>query len=1706
MRKATQHARDTRTFFLPGFEPEDIAELETTGVVTLAPMTAPVMPVPTEIAMAVSVAADGVVGLTVVGDDDAQLVALQALDAEEASNDVQIIAPRKWDAFALDALLPPSGEVERIERNIEVLSLLKKLQETNATPTPEQCNLLLTYSGWGAVARIFEPELAGKHKERQAQLRALLTDDEWASARASTPNAHYTEPSIAAAMWSMVRQLGFSGGRVVEPSVGTGIFLAAMPEDIGRKSEITTIELDAVSAQIHKAVFEPRGVRTVHSALEKAKLPFGFYDLVIGNVPFGDYRVADTSRAAYANWSIHNWFIGRSLDLVRPGGLVAIITSSFTMEGNEGVRRWICAHAELVDAIRLPQGAFARMAKTDVVTDILIFKRRATPTFGMKEAWARAGEQAPEMMMADMSQETVYLANGKTVTRDRDINAWFAQRPHRVLGKLKRVSTKFGDSLVPVNTKTTQELAQDLDAIATSMPTGVFVPTDFAVPELEPLNDIKLQPLTQSKVGQFVMHGANLCISEGDTWVNVDEHFTGKLRERVIGLMKIRDAAKAVLQHQAESEDDVTLKSLQKGLNMYYDLFVGKLGFIHDRSNVRAFKSDPDMPLLLSLENYDPEEGVATKAAIFTQRTVNNRQLPTKAGSVRDALAMSLGRKGKVDIALMGKLLNKPKSKVQRELRDEELAYLDPVTHQWQAADEYLSGHIANKLLAAKNAGPAFAQNVRALEAVQPKPLGVKDVKIKLGAPWVPSSVVEDFFAHLLQIDTAKQKIAITYDQAAAAWSITGEYSLEYLGSHELRAIKWGTRERSCYELLLGALNQQPPTITVEVLGKRVVNKAKTLEAREKFEAIRDEFERWIYTDDSRVALLLDTYNGLFNQIVPREWNGSHMELVGLSSIYQPYASQLNAAWRCVAGGNTLLAHVVGAGKSLTMMIASMEMRRLGLAKKPVHVVPNHMLLQYTSEMMKAYPNANVLMADKDSLSGDKRREFAARIATGDWDAVVMTHGSFERLPMRPETIMEFVEAILDKVRISLQVAKDSGGRRSVKDLEKRMKDLEAKLTKEIESEKRDGLVYWDELGIDAIFYDEMHLAKNLFRISKMPRIAGLPNTSSQRSMDLLIKTRCLQSMLGGKETHFVGATATPLANSVAELHTMMRFMIPHTLERMGLDEFDAWAATFGETVTGLELAPDGSGYRMNTRFSRFQNLPELMNIFRLGVDIKTRAMLDLKTPAIEGGKPKVVVCKSSPPLKEYTAKLVERADKIRTGNVKPDEDNMLKVTHEGRLAAMDMRLLIPSAPRVEGGKMEAVVCEALRIYRETDARKGTQLIFSDIGTPKTGGAFSVYGEIRTLLVEAGIPEREIAFIHDYESDSAKDRLFRMVRQGQVRFLLGSTSKMGVGTNVQHLLKCVHQIDAPWRPCDIEQRDGRAERVGNIWESIELIRYVTEGSFDAYAWQTLEIKQGFIDQVMGGDATIRSIEDCSTSALTFAEIKAIASGNPMVLEKATIDADVLKLSTLKSLWRSEQYSKRSLVLDIQASIDYCERMLPHAPMVEKQARCVLSGAHALEFRVEQVRDACKGLTDLAEVLSAAINRALRFNRDLGSIAIGRIGDFEIELQRGYDSTVVVEYMHRPGIIKSVQANMQTSETVRSGLLGLFNKWSDWSEALMSRKEQEALRLERLQAEIDMPFVHEEKLQALLERQREIANALDLDKDTAGADELEPVAA
>lgn len=1720
-------AEKPQTFWLPGFEPEGYAPSVTSMVppakthpstpvaivsAVLAETVLPILPTPP------AVKAEEVYADAVMHSFEAEVGAteFESQGMSPASQDVTIVLSdddfkpdleadvRSWPAFDASRYLPRSGMNERIETNLQAIETMIALRADRSQVTDDDRHKLLAYCGWGGASRVFEPTGGDSVAGHRKRLETLLTQEEFNAARASVTSAFYTEPAIIEVIWHMVRKLGFQGGRIVEPAAGSGMFLAHMPPDIASKSQITAVEIDAVSAELLECTFGTLGVNVKHAPIEKSGLAAGSFDLAISNVPFGDHRSLETRNVPYKDQSLHNYFISKSIDLVRPGGLVVMITSSFTMDSQRAAhRQWMDSQAEMLGAYRLPANAFKRLGGTEVVTDLLVFRKREASKFSGDVTWAKT--VAPEQEMFAKSPQ------GYTVSvplHNLSINEWYVKHPQALIGKLVCERGQFSQlTHVLKHDGDIDEVAQRLMALAGEMPADVYKPRKAET--VQTVRSLEVVSATRTvKPGSFLVHDGRICVSKDDhEWIDVDDAYTGKVRERMLGMMEIRAAARELINVQIASDDDVELKRHQGRLNVVYDNFVSKYGNVAASANVRVFKTDPDCPLLLSLESYNEETEQYVKAAIFTKRTAGKRVPPSKVGSVKDAMLVSLGLYGRIRMSDMVQRTSMTEKEIKKQLQEQELAFIDPETGLWVTASEYLSGHIRNKIATAQAAGGKFAMNVKALTEVLPEDLGPSEVEVRLGAPWIPSSVIKDFIVELVEPGQFEiDRLEVDYTAEAATWVVKTGGSHEHFGKSALNTARWGNTDRSAVQLVEAALNQQPPTITRTDGDSTYVDKKATMAARERYETIKHEFKAWAYRDATRRDTLLQIYNTAFNQIVERKYDGSHLILQGMSPVITPYQHQLDAIWRIVSGGNTLLAHEVGAGKSFTMIASCMEMRRIGKANKPLIAVPNNLLEQFVGECLQFYPTANILMATKEDLCGAKRHEFVARVASGDWDAVVMTHATFERIPVSPAKTRVFVDQLLGQVRLAMASANEDTSRhakRTVKQCEKMIKTIETKVERALNEEAKDDLVYFDQLGIDFIMADEAHLFKNLLRISRMKSVAGLPNVSSNRAFDMWMKTSTIMDLRGGKEEGVVMATATPISNSLAEMHVLQKYLQPETLKAHGLYEFDAWSATYGEVVQGMEISPDGGGYRLASRYSKFVNVADLMSIFRQVADIRTRSMLNLPTPAIKGGKPTVITSKSSEELKAFTAKLVERAEKVRNGTVKPDEDNMLAITNEGRKAALDMRLIDPTQPFDPNGKVAKAVKNIVRVWKETTEVRGTQLVFCDLSTPKSNG-FSVYNDLRNRLVEAGIPSAEIEFIHDHDTDAKKAVLFRNVRAGRVRVLMGSTTKMGMGTNVQKRLKALWQLDPPWRPADVTQRDGRALRAGNMHDEIELGRFVTEGSFDAYVWSLLETKARFIDQVMTARKGLRTVEDLAMGALSYAEVKAIASGNPAVLRKAQVDADVMRLSLRRDEWENTRWrlnhtikSNRSTIADIQR----------HQSVVAQNAED-LSKAFKAGLEVVPYDGWCESAlkhSDLEGRLGTQIAMVSRLrSKKHGSGIVGEFAGFSIEVEDSFTGPEVYVVSKRNGkLYYSInRTGVPIYDVSGTGSL-VLQKLRDLCD-LPQRQERTVKRLtdEVAMAEQQMnaPFEDEEKLQEALREQREIESLLDLNKDQAGVED------
>lgn len=1592
-----------------------------------------------------------------------------------------------WPQLTAAAVGPWGGKVSKFENNVAAIKLLRTLEAENRDPSDAERLILQRYTGWGGLPAAFNPDQNDTAwAARSSELKVLLTPEEWASAHASTPNAHYTDLPVIGAMWTALEHFGFTGGRIIEPAGGVGNFIGAMPTKIAEQSSITAVELDSLSGRLLRKLYGQFGVQVLIQGFEKTKLPDGYFDLAISNVPFGAYKVADSRHRPYAEWNIHNYFFGKALDLVRAGGIIAFITSTGTLDRDyqdqqKAVRQHLNGQAEFLGAIRLPGGAFQQIAETDVTTDIIFMRKRAKKVLSAEARWLEIGAATAEMRQDPLLHKPMA------------INAYYVDHPKMVIGKLDWVSN--GYERVPGVKYAGSDFEADLLTAIYQLPEGVYRPR--AKKERTGTQEpVRIPSPEYVKPGAFVVEGGRVMLSEGHSLIDIHDDLKPTARARIAGMVEVRDAARRVLAAQITSEDDAKLKVYQVALNATYDLFVSRHGFISTRPNILAFKGDPDLPLLLSLEIYDEESDSAAKADIFHKRTVRMPKVPTTAETPEEALAICLQQFGSINLGFIGGLIGRTASEVSQQLHENGRIFRNPETDEWETADAYLSGHVRSKLEIAKLAGPGYERNVTALEEVQPADLKPQDIEARLGAPWIPGSDIKQFIKEVLMIDVS----TVEFAPENGAWEV--KYS-EWCAQQGTECTNtWGTRRANAMELLVQALNQQVITVRDRdpVSDKYFVNPVETMAAREKQARLKERFKDWIWEEESRRERLARKYNDEFNSTRPRVFDGAHLTLPGFTDSIRLRQHQLDAIWRIVASGNTLLAHVVGAGKTLTMVCGSMEMRRLGLCSKPMHVVPNHMLDQYAAEFLRAYPTAHVLMASKEDLCGDKRREFVARIATGSWDAIIITHASFERIKMSPAFMQEFIEEQLAELEGAYMAARNDRSNRIVKDLARAKKMWLVRMEKLANEFKKDDLVTFEELGVDACFIDEAHAYKNLFRVSKMARIAGLPSNNSERAFDMYVKTRYLMQKHEGQHRGVVFATGTPISNSMGEMFTMQRYLQPNTLRKHLVENFDAWAASFGETVTALEVSPDGGGYRMNSRFARFVNLPELLALFFEVADVRTKEMLQLPVPAIAGGKPQTISVEASHELKQYVQGLVKRAEDIRNGIVKPAEDNMLAVTNDGRKAALDLRLIDPAAADNPESKVNDCARRVHEIWQRTAAFRGTQLVFCDLSTPTSDGRFSVYNDLRDKWLAMGIPSQEIAFMHDCETDSAKAKLFKAVREGRVRILLGSTAKMGVGTNVQTRLFALHHLDCPWRPADVEQRDGRIERQGNTNAVIEIYRYVTKGSFDAYSWQTLETKAKFIAQVMTGSIGARSIEDVELAALSYAEVKALASGNPLVLEKAGIDAELARLSMLKAQWRSSQWEIKAELSCLPEEIQRLQRRI--AGLEQDTALVEQSRGKPFSMSINGER-----FTDREEagkkLLTVAIN-AMRQSRDRKlSAIVGELGGFKVGVFAGpfkefpnfYLDGVSVE--HHAKEMKSahgiIEALMDTFQTVPTQL-------AKAEETLVTRER----RMAGLLTQVGQPFELEDRMNEVLARQQEIDAALGLHQDNAGATDSQEI--
>jgi N12 class adenine-specific DNA methylase/SAM-dependent methyltransferase len=1545
----------------------------------------------------------------------------------------------------------------KCQGNLSAITLLKQLEQEDRPPTNEEKRVLVRYVGWGGLPQVFDRCNADWANEC-FQLESLLTTEEFESARATTLNAHYTAPLIIRAMYAVLQQLGFVQGRILEPACGLGHFIGLMPDEMHSRSQVTGIEIDSITTRIAKRLYPDADIR--HQPFEEARLADGFFDVAISNIPFGDYKPFDPG---FKNWNfvIHDYFFAKALDKVRPGGLVLFITSKGTMDKMDGsLREYVAHQADLIGAIRLPNTAFKKNANTEVTTDIVILQKRVLGELPQGPAWKAVTEITNSL--------------GETIP----LNEYFAVRPHMMLGEM-RLEGRMYQRNEPTLVGSGGDLADQLTRAIATLAKNVFVPLDHRVPS--PGVEQVFPAPDHIKPNAYTLINDHIGIREHEQ-IRIVEGLSSSRAQRIRGMIQVRDAVRRCLRAQIEATDEADLPATRSLLNHAYDRFVNRFGCLSERANTSAFRGDPDLPLLLSLEHYDERTKRAAKAAIFRERTVQRGTHSIEIKTPQDALLVTLSERGCVDLDHVAGLLHRKSSEFLTELRG--AIFLNPQTHRWETEDEYLSGNVRAKLVVAEASSlvdESFKANVEALKQVQPVDLNPSEIDARLGSTWIPTEDIQQFAEKLLGEDG----ITVNHVPQLGLWIVRAAWGVKFSVAN---TTEHGTDRRSATELLEDALNLRTPTVHDhdDRTDRDVVNVPATEAARDKQEKIKERFKSWIWQDDERCERLARKYNDEFNNVRLRTFNGDHLTLPGASPAIALRPHQRAAIWRILQTPNCLLAHVVGAGKTYTMVAAAMELKRLGFARKPLFAVPNHMLGQFSSELLTLYPGANILVATKEDFEKEKRQTLMSRIATGNWDAVIVTHSGFEKIPVSRQTQEEFINRELRELSLAVEEQRKSGDSRIVKQLERAKKKLESKLKELAANEKKDGTLTFEELGVDRLFVDEAHYFKNLFYVSKMTRIAGLPATASQRAFDMFLKVLHVQRVNGGGGVVF--ATGTPIANSVAEMFTMQRYLQLTALKALKVDHFDSWAATFGEPVSAMELAPDGSGYRLNTRFARFINVPELMQQFRQVADIQTQKMLHLPVPELRTGKPIVISAPCSKELKEIVESLVERAEALRTGRVDPREDNMLLVTTDGRKAALDLRLHDTALPDHPTSKVNQAVVQVERIWRETDDKNLAQLVFCDLSVPTNGRGFSVYEDMRNKLLTFGVPAEQMAFIQDHDSDAAKLMLFRDVRAGRVRILFGSTQKMGTGANVQERLIALHHLDAPWRPADVEQREGRILRQGNLNPEVQIYRYVTEESFDAYMWQTLETKARFIAQVMTGESDLRRIEDIDGAALTYAEVKAIASGNPMVIEKASIDSEVARLSRLRTQHLETQFRLRTQVRHLNEEVPRLEKRLEEIRRDIASRQDTHGDAFVMQIDGQSICD--RGIA--GELLLRQAERA-RLSR--GDRLVGQFAGFQIfvahNFMNGADIVMKGAGTHTAKVVTTALGTIRSVEYAIQNL----------DEAAANNEQRIAEVLKRivdLQVQTAQPFEYEEKLATLSRRQDEIEDALDLTKNQSSA--------
>ena len=1587
----------------------------------------------------------------------------EALNAEPA--------PEPAGNFRItDDHLGEGGAKQKYARNIEAIRTLFKLEQEHRGATAEEQQVLSQYVGWGGLSDAFDPSKDNWAKE-YAELKNLLSEDEYTAARSSTLNAHYTSPVVIRSIYEAVEKMGFKSGNILEPSMGVGNFFGMLPDTMA-DSRLYGVELDSITGRIAKKLY-PQADITV-AGFETTDRQ-DFYDLAIGNVPFGQYKVNDKAYNKLG-FNIHNYFFAKAIDQVRPGGVIAFVTSRYTMDSKDSTaRKHMAECADLLGAIRLPNNAFKANAGTEVVSDIIFLQKRDRP----------------------IDHEPDWVQLGKTEDGFA-INQYFVDHPEMVLGELTTESTPYGHDLTvaPIEGAVlADQLAEAVQHIE-----GQYVEVEVETPDVADAEVERKTLPADPDVKNF-----SYAVVDGEVYYRENSIMTqvelsDNAKARVTGMVELRQIVNQLIQEQLDDYPDEDIKATQAKLNTAYDAFTAKYGLLNDRKNGRLFEDDSSYYLLCSLENLDENKQLKSKADMFTKRTIRPEHTITSVDTPSEALAVSIGEHGRVDLPYMAELLGSPgdyeriTTELQGVIFKDPSADADEPEAGWQTADEYLSGNVRNKLRMAQLAAeshPEFKINVEALTKAQPKDLEASEIDIRLGATWLNPAIVQQFMMETFQPPYRiryNNLIQVRYSPFTSEWRIGNKSAA---GMYDIMSTEtYGTHRANAYKILEDTLNLRDCRIydTIEEDGKerRVLNQKETMLAQQKQQAIKDTFAGWVWQDPQRRNLLVKQYNELFNSTRPREYDGSHIHFVGMNPEINLREHQRNAVAHVLYGGNTLLAHEVGAGKSFEMAASAMESKRLGLCQKSLFVVPNHLTEQWASEFLRLYPNAKLLVTSKKDFEPANRKRFCARIATGDYDAVIIGHSQFEKIPLSAERQARIIEDQIEEIEKAIAEAKEQSGEHfTVKQMEKTRKTLEVKLKKLQSTDRKDDVVTFEQLGVDRLFVDESQNYKNLYLYTKMRNVAGLSTSEAQKSSDMFGKCRYLDEVTGGRGVIF--ATGTPISNSMTEMYTLMRYLQYSTLQQKQLTHFDAWASTFGETTTAIELAPEGTGYRARTRFAKFFNLPELMNMFKEAADIKTSDQLHLPVPE---AKFETVVVKPSEIQQDMVKSLSERAAEVHSGAVDPSVDNMLKITSDGRKIGLDQRLMNPLTPDDPDSKLNACVDNVLRIWNETKEDNLTQLIFCDMSTPKGDGSFNVYDDIRTKLLAAGVPESEVEFIHNADTEGKKADLFSKVRSGKVRVLLGSTAKMGAGTNVQTLLVAVHHLDVGWRPSDMTQRNGRIIRQGNKNKQVYVYNYVTEGTFDAYLWQTLENKQKFISQIMTSKSPMRSCDDVDEQALSYAEVKALCAGDPRIREKMDLDVQVAKLKVLRSDYQNQKYRLE-------------DKLLKHYPEEIQKAKnriaALKNDAQIADAHPQDKENFC-GMTIKGMVFDekkAAGERLMLACKEMPNADMMLLGTYRgFELNIRFDS---FKNEHQIVLRGELSYPVPLGDDPRGNIVRLDNAIGNFADRIADADAAlDSLEQQKQAAEVEIakPFAQEEELQTKSARLAELDALLNMEHQSS----------